>query len=443
MTSHVAKSVERLLSATFVPHLCQHSRFGPNQFAYQKQKGARDAIAYLTLSWLQALSKRKKVGVYCSDVAGAFDRVCSRRMIAKLRAAGLCNEIVTLISSWLRCRNAKVVVEGTHSEEIQLENMVFQGTVWGCILWNVFYEDSRRAITETGHNEIIYADDLNAWKVYQQDESNDDILSEARECQQNLHQWGGTNRVSFDPLKESMHVLSFTDPQGALFRILGILYDPRLTMSNAVSELVSQCRWKIQMLLRSRQYYCDSDLILLYKAHVLSYIEYKTPAIYHAAMTILDDVDSIQRRFLNEVGITEINALLYFNLAPLKTRRDIAMLGVIHRASVGKGPEQLQKLFPPAEPVGRRSARIASNLHTRQRELLIENTQLGVIERSAFGLVRIYNMLPQHLVDSTDVSIFQAKLQDMVKIRARSACVDWANTYCPRMPLDTHPARRL
>ena len=197
------------------------------------------------------------------------------------------------------------------------------------------------------------------------------------------------------------------------------------------------------MLLRSRQYYCDIDLILLYKAHVLSYIEYKTPAIYHAAMTILDDVDSIQRRFLNEVGITEINALLYFNLAPLKTRRDIAMLGVIHRASVGKGPEQLQKLFPPAEPVGRRSARIASNLHTRQRELLIENTQLGVIERSAFGLVRIYNMLPQHLVDSTDVSIFQAKLQDIVKIRARSACVDWANTYCPRMPLDTHPARRL
>ena len=35
-----------------------------------------------------------------------------------------------------------------------------------------------------------------------------------------------------------------------------------------------------------------------------------------------------------------------FNLAPLSTRRDIAMLGVIHRAALREGPQQLLIFFP-------------------------------------------------------------------------------------------------
>ena len=42
-----------------------------------------------------------------------------------------------------------------------LRNMVFQGTVLGPTLWNLFYEDARRAIQEAGFVEIVNADDLN------------------------------------------------------------------------------------------------------------------------------------------------------------------------------------------------------------------------------------------------------------------------------------------
>ncbi len=442
LTAQISKVVERMLSKRFVPHLCRQLSFGPNQFAYQKERGARDALAYLTLSWFHEMCRRMKVGVYCSDVSGAFDRVCLPRLVAKLQAAGLCAEVVSLLSSWLRKRVARVVVEGDKSAEMELANMVFQGTVWGCILWNVFYADSRRAIEETGHEEIVYADDLNAWKVYGANVANGEVMAESAMCQANLHEWGGANRVSFDPSKESKHVLSFTQPAGGNFRILGALYDPSLAMKDAVVEVAAQCRWKLQTLLRSRRFYCDADMVMMYKSHVLSYIEYKTPALYHACATVLADIDVVQRRFMSEIGISEIDALMAFRLAPLRTRRDIAMMGVIHRAALGKGPVQLKRLFPPACQEGRRSTRAAVR-HSREREITIERTQLCGIERSAFGLARVYNMLPQWIVDAEDVSVFQSRLQYVVKGRAAGGCADWADTFSPRLPRESHPARRL
>ena len=43
---------------------------------------------------------------------------------------------------------------------------MFQGTVWGPMLWNVSYADAARAIRLAAYTEIVFADDLNAFKKY-------------------------------------------------------------------------------------------------------------------------------------------------------------------------------------------------------------------------------------------------------------------------------------
>ena len=92
--------------------------------------------------------RRRKIAVYCSDVAGAFDRVNKDRFIAKLAAKKVHPTIIAVIGYWLRNRTAKVVVGGKCSEEFLLADMVFQGTVWGPPLCNTFFEDARRAIRD-------------------------------------------------------------------------------------------------------------------------------------------------------------------------------------------------------------------------------------------------------------------------------------------------------
>ena len=184
--------------AKFLSYLSTSGNFGSNQFAYQKERGARDALAFLVLDWIMSINKRRKVGVYCSDVSGAFDKVEKTRMVRKLRATGLHESVIAIFESWLRTRPANVIVSGDKSETIDLANMVFQGTVWGCMCWNVFFHDSKHAVRKSRCKEIVYADDLNAYKEYDRSVQNEDIIIDLEICQKDVHLWGAANQVVFD-----------------------------------------------------------------------------------------------------------------------------------------------------------------------------------------------------------------------------------------------------
>ena len=154
MTAQLSKVVERLLKQLYDPYLSSITAFGPSQFAYTLGRGARDALAFLALTWIKALGTGRKVAVYCSDVSGAFDRVRKERLIAKLEKKGVHPKIVAVLASWLQERLAQVVVGGTSSKSMILKNMVFQGTVNGPTLWNLFFEDARQAINECSPNML-------------------------------------------------------------------------------------------------------------------------------------------------------------------------------------------------------------------------------------------------------------------------------------------------
>ena len=103
----------------------------------------------------------------------------------------------------------------------------------------------------------------------------------------------------------------------------------------------------------------------MYKSQLLSYLEYRTAAIYHACDSILAPLDKFQVRFLNELGISAGDALFHCNLAPLQCRRDMAMLGVLHRTALGKGPDHFQYFFQVSR-ADRHFTRFGSCRHNRQ-----------------------------------------------------------------------------
>ena len=95
---------------------------------------------------LHGMCRGLKFGLYCSDVSSAFDKVDATRLVGKLRIRGFIEDIVKALQSWLRKRNAKVVVGGKSSHVMDLENQVFQGTARGPSLWNTYFGDARDAI---------------------------------------------------------------------------------------------------------------------------------------------------------------------------------------------------------------------------------------------------------------------------------------------------------
>ena len=108
-------------------------------------------------------------------------------------------------------------------------------------------------------------------------------------------------------------------------------------------ETVNQASWKLTTILRTRRFHEVTRLVQVFKSKILSFVEeYRTPAVYgHAASTMLAGIDAIQRRFLRDhlsSQKTHCWHLVFFNLAPLETRRDMAMLGLIHLTVLGCGP---------------------------------------------------------------------------------------------------------
>ena len=188
LTSQLSKVAERVVKTLLEPYLEKPPLAqGPFQFAYRKERGARDALLFAVCSWLLAFNSRLKVALYCADVAGAFDRVDAARLEEKLRGLGLSTFLVKTLASWLKPRRAQVVLEGVHSRVLKLANMVFQGTVLGPPLWNAFYADCRRAVEACGFQDLFFADDLNCWKTYPSHTLNSLLLEAAKKCQNEVH----------------------------------------------------------------------------------------------------------------------------------------------------------------------------------------------------------------------------------------------------------------
>jgi hypothetical protein len=99
LTAQLSKVVERLIKSRCMPYIKLVGGFGPNQFASTPKRGARDALALLTLTWLQSMALGRKIAVYYSDVSGAFDRVRAERLIAKLKAWKVHSQIIAVIKS--------------------------------------------------------------------------------------------------------------------------------------------------------------------------------------------------------------------------------------------------------------------------------------------------------------------------------------------------------
>ncbi len=150
-------------------------------------------------------------------------------------------------------------------------------------------------------------------------------------------------------------------------------------------------------------------------------------------------VDRVLSNFLRQMSVDEVDALVVFRLAPLSCRRDIAMLGVIHRTLLGQGPPAFREYFRLDTSQLRRSDRQCR--HNRQVVAQFPGRNHETFRRSAFGLTWIYNMLPESVVQSTSVHEFQHNLQEFVKLRAMQGQPSWQSLLSPRIPYATHPLR--
>ena len=275
----------------------------------------------------------------------------------------------------------------------------------------------------------MFADDLNVFQEFDRLVPLPTVVSTLEICRKRVHAWGRTNRVTFDPGKEHLVIMHPSLGHGAAFRLLGCTMDTDLRMHSAIEELMSKIRPKITAILRTRAYYSTLALIGQFKTHIWGLIEAHNGGYFHATSSLLEKIEHAQDRFLRELGVSPEQAFLDFNFAPPRIRRNIAVLGLIHKRVLGKCHPTFERLLPwYAE---RFSTPRSMPCHSKQ--LYNHNVEIShqrsLYNRSIFAMVDVYNNLTQSMVDSPTVSSFQSCLNKVVKARCESADVTWSLSF--------------
>ena len=183
-------------------------------------------------------------------------------------------------------------------------------------------------------------------------------------------------------------------------------------------------------ILATRGVYSVKDMLRQFKAHVWCILEASNVAIYHASATHLESLDNVQSHFLRELGISVESAFLEHNFAPLKLRRDISALGLLHKFQLGEAHPDFEKLFVKrVEQIDFRT-RYSARRHTKQIHEVTGNS--FYFNHSLFGVVRVYNVLSQGAVDMLTVSAFQKVLTEHARHKCRIGDLFWSNIYCRR-----------
>ena len=123
----------------------------------------------------------------------------------------------------------------------------------------------------------------------------------------------------------------------------------------------------------------------------------------------------------------------------MKARRDVAILGIIHRTILGLGPGHFRRFFRLAPAPQNPAGRVALHAHSYQLQSYRTGKYLDVAAHSLLGAVDVYNALPEYVVAAESVKDFQNRLQQMLKIGAREHHMDWDTMLSNRHLMFRHP----
>ena len=150
------------------------------------------------------------------DVSKAFDRVWHAGLLQKLKSYGISGQIFGLISSFLRNRRFRVVLNGKSSQEYPVNAGVPQGSILGPTLFLLYINDLPDDVI---CNIAIYADDTTLYSKCDQTSDLWQQLEFASELESDLQDtvdWGRKWLVDSNAEKIQLDLSDQSNETGAI-----------------------------------------------------------------------------------------------------------------------------------------------------------------------------------------------------------------------------------
>nr|CAH7733821.1 unnamed protein product [Callosobruchus chinensis] len=174
-----------------------------------------------------------------------------------------------------------------------------------------------------------------------------------------------------------------------------------------VSSIATAAGKKLGYLFRARKYFSPSNLLTLYKAQIISSLEYCSHIWKAAAPSSLSILDAVQRRAIRLIG----DPALTCHLQPFSHRRAVGDLSVFYRYSNGFCSSELTTIILPL-PKPRRCTRGTSS---HPRAVALHTSRTKRYDRTFVSRVSTaWNGLPGDvLVEPASVGLFKPRFNKL------------------------------
>ena len=116
LTSICSKVLDHILCSNISDHLDQYNVLCEEQHGFCSKHSCESQLVQTIHDLALALDNRKQTEVVIMDFLKAFDKVANNRLLLKLSHYGIRGNTYNWISSFLKDRHQRVVVDGSHSE---------------------------------------------------------------------------------------------------------------------------------------------------------------------------------------------------------------------------------------------------------------------------------------------------------------------------------------
>ena len=287
------KMLEKIMHQHIMGYINEHNLLHENQGGFRKGRSTTHSIAALTNSILENTNDRLITATAFIDFSKAFDTVDHKILLSKLANMGIGGETLRWITDYLRGREQRTRLDGTHSQYVPVTYGVPQGSVLGPLLFIIFINDLVDACT---FGEVrMYADDT---VISVMDKNQEVALEKLSLALEELNRWSTTNKITINQTKSK--VVLFGARKGMIehtsgpklgemrldiaqnYKYLGLVLDTNLTYSDCVKDILKKVAHKIWLLAKLKNYISNKTATLLYKTMVLPYFDY-ADIVYHAA----------------------------------------------------------------------------------------------------------------------------------------------------------------
>ena len=323
LTSQVCKVLESMIRDEMMAHLRKYNLIKESQHGFVHKRSCLTNLLEFLEHVTNYVDQGYPIDVIYLDFQKAFDKVPHKRLMLKLRALGIVDEIYCWIEDWLKDRKQRVILLGANSDWIGVKSGVPQGSVLGPLLFLIYINDIDEGVAS---GLLKFADDTKIFGVV----ANNEDIKKLQGDLINLCRWSKDWLMLFNVEKCKVMHIGYNNKKVKYEMVdkekdLGVIMQNDLKWNSQCTKAVKTANRVLGMIRRSFSYLNKDIALHLYKTLVRPHLEYCVQAWRPHLKKDIELMEGVQRRATKLVpsmrNYSYEERLKLFGLTTLETRR--------------------------------------------------------------------------------------------------------------------------